>query len=55
MLWNDKYNMCKFRLRINKKGIRNKMENFIKTLDNTVFCFSLFFHSKRNRIELEKV
>lgn len=53
MLWDDKYNMYKFRLRINKKGIGNKMENFIKTLDNTVFSFSLLFHS--NRIELDKV
>lgn len=35
--------------------MENKMENFIKTLDNTVFCFSPFFHSKRNRTELEKV
>lgn len=33
--------MRKIRLRINKRGIENKMENFIKKLDNTVFCFSI--------------
>jgi len=31
------------------------MENLIKTLDNTVFRFSPFFHSKKDRRELEKV